>query len=556
MTREPSDQTATVAFLTALSGAPPVETHISYLFLGPDTVWKLKKAVRLPFLDFSRIEDRRHFCERELELNALAAPGLYRDVVPVVRRDAGPVVMRDADPVISRDAGPVVSRDADRMTRQDTDPIRGDANRVVRRDAGPSRGDAGGSLAIGGDGTVIDWVVRMARVPTDDFLEVRAAGGGLEPSMLDRIADAVAAFHTALPPVPGVRPDMRAIAEGNVRSALSAGLPEAKIRAWHEAILSALRARAAWHDARAEAGFVRRCHGDLHLGNLCLWRGEPVLFDALEFDESLATIDVAYDLAFLLMDLEHRLNRSAANRVLNRYVARTGDAGLVAGLPVFLSMRAMVRAHVEARSGHSMRVDGYLDAAARYLRPEAPAVVAIGGLPGTGKSTIARALARSVGPAPGALVLRSDEIRKRQHHAEPEQRLPPPAYTERKSLAVFRELETLVERAARGGHAVIADATFLNLEHRAMVEAAANRAGVPFLGFWLTAPREVLEKRIMGRAGDASDATVAVLRAIRNDPGPVGWQAIDAGSGEDTTLQQVVVLTAAAKRVRAKTRPA
>src|SRR6201999_2237459 len=145
-----------------------------------------------------------------------------------------------------------------------------------------------------------------------------------------------------------------------------------RVTAWRDAVLSALRVQAGWRDSRAAAGFVRRCHGDLHLGNLCLWQGKPVLFDALEFDEALATTDVAYDLAFLLMDLEHRLDRAAANRVLNRYVARTGDADLVNGLPVFLSMRAMVRAHVEARSGHGDRVTGYLAKADRYLQPAKP----------------------------------------------------------------------------------------------------------------------------------------------------------------------------------------
>src|ERR1700759_927715 len=126
---------------------------------------------------------------------------------------------------------------------------------------------------------------------------------------------------------------------------------------------TALHAKRNWLTGRSGAGYVRRCHGDLHLGNLCLWEGKPVPFDALEFDEALATIDVAYDLAFLLMDLEHRVDRAAANRVLNRYVARTGDATLVGGLPVFLSLRAMVRAHVEARSGHPDQVGAYLEAA-------------------------------------------------------------------------------------------------------------------------------------------------------------------------------------------------
>jgi aminoglycoside phosphotransferase family enzyme/predicted kinase len=476
-----------VQFLAGLAGAPPVETHISYVFRGADAVWKLKKSVRLPFLDFTRVEDRHHFCERELALNAPAAPGLYRDVVPIVRR-------------------------------------------------------TNGALGCGGKGEVLDWVVRMARVPAGDFLDVRAGVSGLSPALLDQIADAVAAWHISLPPVPAVRPDMEAIAQGNVRSAVDARLPGAAVLGWRDAMLAGLSACSAWRDARAAAGFVRRCHGDLHLGNLCLWRGRPVLFDALEFDEALATIDVAYDLAFLLMDLEHTLDRAAANRVLNRYVARTGDAGLAGGLPVFLSMRAMVRAHVEARSGHPDRIDAYLAAASRYLRPHAPAVIAVGGLPGTGKSTLAREIAPSLGGAPGALVLRSDEIRKRQNGVEPEQRLPQSAYTEAKSAAVFQELMTLVEAAARGGHTVIADATFLDLGHRAMVEAAAQRAGAPFLGIWLTAPQAILEQRIAAREGDASDATVAVLHsASPHDPGPDNWRAMDASDGECARIKAIAL---------------
>jgi hypothetical protein len=474
MTGEARDQAETVALLTRMAGAPPVETHISYLFLGSDTVWKLKKAVHLPFVDFTRLEDRHRFCLRELALNAPAAAGLYRDVVPIARQSDG-------------------------------------------------------SLTVGGAGEVLDWVVRMARVPPGDFLDVKAAASGLPPALLDQVADAVAAWHLSLPPVLGLRPDMEAIARGNVDSAVAAGLAQAEVLAWRDAMLAGLRALATWSDARAAAGFVRRCHGDLHLGNLCLWQGRPVLFDALEFDEALATIDVAYDLAFLLMDLEHSLDRPAANRVLNRYVARTGDADLVGGLPVFLSMRAMIRAHVEARSGHSDRISGYLTAAARYLQPHPPLVIAIGGLPGSGKSTLARSLAPELGQAPGALVLRSDEIRKRQHDVAPEQGLPQSAYTEAKSTAVLNELAQSVAVAAKDGHVVIADATFMDQAHRSLIESAAQQAGVPFLGIWLSAPQPILEQRIAARAGDASDATVEVLRAaVRAEPGPGDWHAVDA----------------------------
>ncbi len=154
-----------------------------------------------------------------------------------------------------------------------------------------------------------------------------------------------------------------------------------------------IEARQAWLAARAAAGFVRRCHGDLHLGNLCLWEGAPVAFDALEFDEAMATIDVGYDLGFLLMDLDRRVGRAAANRVMNRYVARTGDAQATGGLPMFLSQRAMVRAHVLAATGGRDEAYKYLRAAEDYVLPRPPFVLAIGGLQGTGKSTVARRVA-------------------------------------------------------------------------------------------------------------------------------------------------------------------
>jgi len=472
----PAQQSEVAAFLRRQCCRDPIETHISLVFVGTDTVWKLKKAVQLAFLDFTRIEDRRRFAERELALNTGAAPGLYRDVVPITRQPDG-------------------------------------------------------SLALGGpeDAPVVDWVVRMARIPADDFLDVVAMQGRLDPKLLDAIGDAVATAHQGLSRVDGLVPDMERVANGNARAAREAGLPTDRIEAWRQSILTAIALRRAWFIERAQAGYVRRAHGDLHLGNLCLWHGEPALFDALEFDEALATIDLGYDLSFLLMDLDRRVGRAAANRVFNRYVARTGDAALVRGLPVFLSMRAMIRAHVEARSGRSERAEAYLAAALGYLAQTGGIVVAVGGLPGTGKTTLARALAPALGAAPGALVLRSDEIRKRRFGVLPEQRLPPAAYTEEVSKSVFLELAAMAGTAATAGHAVLADGTFMDLEHRRLIEAAASRASCPFHGFWLVAPLSVLEARVERRVGDASDATVDTVRAAAGrDPGPGTWQILDA----------------------------
>jgi len=479
----PPEQAETAAFLRGLAGAEPVETHISLVFLGADTVWKLKKAVRLSFLDFTTLEARLHFCERELALNAPAAPSLYRDVVPVVR-------------------------------------------------------GIDGHLSLGSGGTVVDWVLRMRRVPASDFLDVMAIEGRLAPPLLDAVADAVAAYHHALPPLPDAAADMRWMAQGNMKAALEAGLPAAAVQAWGTAIDAALTTLVPWLHGRARDGFVRRAHGDLHLGNLCLWHGKPVPFDALEFDEALATIDLGYDLAFLLMDLEHRIGRPAANRVLNRYVARTGDAALVRGLPAFLSLRAFVRAHVAARSGQSKAADSYLSSAINYLQPAPPVAIAVGGLPGTGKSTLARALAPDLGRSPGALVVRSDEIRKRLCGVAPEDRLPPSAYTPVVSQTVFETLAGTVEVAAAAGQAVVADATFMNPTHRTMVEVAAQRGHVPFRGFWLQAPLAQLEERVAARTGDASDATVAVLHATApNDPGPLDWTPIDASDSTKAIVE-------------------
>lgn len=369
-----------------------------------------------------------------------------------------------------------------------------------------------------------------ARSP-GDFLDVIAANGTLTPRLLDDLGDCVAAYHARLPPIQNQDSagTLLRITRGNVRSALAAGLPATDVEAWNRKMTSAIEATRDWLTERSAAGCVRRCHGDLHLGNLCLWQGKPVAFDALEFDEALATIDVGYDLAFLLMDLDRRAGRPAANRVMNRYVARTGDIAM-RGFPVFLSQRAMIRAHVLK----AMNQDGaaWLTAALTYLDPAPSIVIAIGGLQGTGKSTLARALAPELGPAPGALVLRSDEIRKRLHHAPPEARLAPTAYADAANTATNAAVVEQARTAATSGHAVIVDATFLDPAMRRDLAAAIRQTGIPFLGIWLHAPLSVLEARIASRQGDASDATVSVLRqAAKNAPGAGDWLPVDASDG-------------------------
>jgi uncharacterized protein len=484
----PPTQTESASFLTGLAGKKPRETHISAVFIGTDTVWKMKKAVALPFLDFTGLDARHHFLRRELELNKPAAPHIYRDVVPVCRT-------------------------------------------------------ADGSLALGG-GQPVEWVLRMARVADDDFLTAIVARGPVSPGLADALGDCVFDYHTRLPAVPNWDSvaSMHRIAEGNARAAMTAGLPGNRVRSWHDSVLTEVSTQAEVLRRRAASGFVRRCHGDLHLGNLCLWDDKPVAFDALEFDEGLATIDVAYDLAFLLMDLDLQAGRQAANRVMNRYLGRTGDTGGLAILQMFLSQRAFIRAHVLKSLGDGDGALHNLNAAEAYLRPSPHQVIAIGGLQGSGKTTIARDLAPSLGPAPGAVIVRSDEVRKRLFDRLPEDRLPPDAYSEAANAKTNAAVVTAALEAARGGHSVIVDSTFLDLKMRTDLAATCRSARVPFTGFWLTAPLSVLEERIRHRHNDASDATVAILyKAAARGIDAGTWQAVDATNRENAC--QAIVTT-------------
>ena len=313
----PSAQQEVAAFLAKLAGHQPINTHISAVFIGEETVWKLKKAVKLSFLDFSTLAARERFLRRELVINQPSAPGIYRDVVPIGR--------------------------------------------------GPD-----GGLHLGAE-PAVEWVLRMARVPAADFLEHIAADGGLTPALLDALGDAVVRDQTLRPQVPGwdSAAALLRVTAGNAASALAAGLPSEAVAVWRRQTEAAINALRPWLTDRAAAGFVRRCHGDLHLGNLCLWEGTPVPFDALEFNEVMATIDTGYDLAFLLMDLEHQVGRDAATRVMNRVIARTGDVAMTRGLPVFLSLRAMIRAHVLTAMNEPARGRRYLELGPALFIPAA-----------------------------------------------------------------------------------------------------------------------------------------------------------------------------------------
>lgn len=290
--------------------------------------------------------------------------------------------------------------------------------------------------------------------------------------------------------------------------------------------------------ARFADGHVRHCHGDLHLGNILIENNAPVLFDCIEFNERLSQIDVLYDLGFLLMDLWVRGHGDAANRVLNVYLeqaARLEDdvQSVYAGLkllPLYLSVRAGVRCHVNANYGgeghYAMdKARMYLEAAHRFLDLKPAQLTAIGGLSGSGKSTRARRIAPDSGRAPGAVVLRSDEIRKRLWACPEYEALPKDAYAPDENHRVYAEMFTLAQTVAGTGQSVVLDATFRENPWRDRAEALAGEANLNFVGLWLDVPAADRIHRINARTKDVSDATPDVAeRQQAIDLKTISWQ--------------------------------
>jgi len=473
---------------TAVERVDLIETHVSLVFLAGDRVYKLKRAVKFPYLDFSTAEQRMTTCKAELALNRRTAPELYLEVRALVRTITG-------------------------------------------------------VIAFATGGPAVDWVVVMRRFDQAALFDELAKSRRLNVSLMTALADHIAAFHHAAEPRPdrGGTAALSAIVETNHRclmAAREAGFAPEHIIEIRQQSSERLAAVGTLLDRRAAAGKVRRGHGDLHLRNVCLFEGRPTLFDCLEFSDELATVDVLYDLAFLLMDLEHRGLADFANRVLNRYLDLTGEDDGLAAMPLFLSMRAAIRAHVTAaaieRAAPAVKPEvgaearSYLDLSVRLLRPRSYRVVAIGGLSGTGKSTLAAALA----PSLGARVLRSDVIRKRLYKVAPETPLAASAYRPQVSRRVYDTLRGRAVDALAAGYSVIIDAVSLKPAERRSFLAVAEAAGVPFLGLWLVAPAATMDRRLQARRHDASDASSEVLaQQLQQDPGAMDWVRIDAGAG-------------------------
>ncbi|MET0634362.1 MAG: AAA family ATPase [Xanthobacteraceae bacterium] len=494
-----------------------IDTHAATVFLAGARAFKVKRAVRFPFLDYSSLDKRKAACEAEIEVNRPFAPDIYRRVVAITR-------------------------------------------------------EPDGRLALDGGGAPVEWAVEMRRFAEDATLDRLADNGKIDAALADALGRAVAAAHAGAAPV-APEPWIKAIADYIEEHVAAFGeTPELFPSGEIDAL--ARMSRAGYgriHPLlveRGRRGLIRRIHGDLHLGNIVLLEGRPVLFDAIEFSPLIASGDVLYDLAFLLMDLTERGLGAAANIVLNRYLVETRrpeDLDALAALPFFLSMRAAIRAKVtaarlaqadtkdKAAIGNSARK--YFESARRFIAPAPPVLVAVGGLSGTGKSVLARALAPALGAAPGAVLLRSDVERKLLFGKDEHDKLPDAAYAPEVTARVYAAIVDKARRAVAAGHAAIVDAVFAQPHERRLAEQCAATVGVAFHGLFLDADLATRLARIGARSRDASDADAAVARQQDSyDLGELDWGRIDASGTPEQTLARVRAALRAASHPRRESR--
>ena len=451
----------------SVTGIEVIETHISWVILTGTYAYKIKKPVNLGFLDFSTLEKRHHFCKEELRLNNRLAPDIYMDVIAFT----------------------------------------GDCHR-------PS---------INGDGPVLEWAVRMMQFDPELQFDRLLEKGLLHATHLESLAERIIEFHDSLPRS-GARSafgdatsinkpvvDNYTLAEDLTRSSTMKEKLK-QLSRWHEKEFIARRQEL---DNRKKGGFVRECHGDLHLANIALRNDHIIIFDCIEFSESLRQIDVISEIAFLLMDLDAHGSKDLGNHFLNHWLQITGDYEGLGLLRYYCTYRAMVRAKVaiieagqntgerqldaERRAGH------YLDLARDYTHGKETAIIITHGLSGSGKSTISVPLADHI----YALYVRSDVERKRLFADEQDN-----IYTEEANRETYLRLGDICETILRAGYNALVDATFLQQDKRREFITLAARLGVPCIILDFHAPRELLEQWLIERArkgNDPSDADIKVL---------------------------------------------
>ncbi|AAU45472.1 bifunctional aminoglycoside phosphotransferase/ATP-binding protein [Burkholderia mallei] len=471
-----------------------IETHLSVVYLVGRFAYKRLKPFDFGFANFTELAARRRACEAELALNRPLAAPIYLAAGPLVRRARG--------------------------------------------------------LRLFGAGAAVDHVVRMRRFDERMLFSRLLARGALDAADIDAAATRLAAYHLHAPR------DIPRRAYGSARElrrqlddmlaplerALGAALP-ASLRAWCVRRCDEL---AAHLDARRADGYVRACHGDLHLNNVVKRGRDALMFDCIDFDDALRWIDVINDLSFLLMDLHAHDRAALAHRLLNRWLDETGDFAGLAALPLYVAYRALVRALVAtmraggdaaARAARIERARRYVDVAAHAARARRPCLLLCHGYSGSGKSVASRALA----DVSGAIRLSSDSERKRARPfaAVDARPLPASAYTPQQIDAQYERLRALARDVLRAGYTALVDATFLSHARRARFFALARELGVPVYVLDFHASRACLERRVDARAAardDRSDAGAAVLATQRASADPLDADERARTIGFDTDV--------------------
>ncbi len=462
------------AYPHATGNIEVVETHISWIFLTDFWAYKVKKTLNLGFLDFSTLQKRHLYCNEELRLNRRLCPELYLSVVPVVRT----------------------------------------AN----------------SILIDGEGEIVDYAVKMVRFDRTMELDRMLSAKVLKEEHIDTLAGMIAGFHTSLPPA---LPESGFGHPDNLIKPILHNFTSMEPIAASEDETSRLEFLRVWsiteHQRlyplflqRKSGGFIRQCHGDLHTGNMVLWKERIFIFDCIEFNENLGIIDVISDLAFLFMDLEHGGERGLAWRLLNNYLSETG---YYQALPVFrfyVVYRAMVRAKVTAiryaqTSGQCQAKileehRSFVQLALDYTVNKKALLILTFGVSGSGKTFFSRDIAQRI----GCVHLRSDIERKRLAGLKPLERSKRNGalYSEEISRQTYRKLLDLAKLCINEGVTVIVDATFLKRCHRKLFMELAEKQQVPCRILHFSASEPVLNERVRKRyltGNDASEADIAVL---------------------------------------------
>mgnify|MGYP001202616569 CR=1 FL=1 len=453
-----------------------IETHISYVLLTGEFAYKLKKPLDLGFLDFSTLDKRHYYCQEELQLNRRLAAPIYLEVLAVIEGPDGIVV---ADP-------------------QQT------------------------------GGTVIEYALKMRQFDPEQGFDILLQQQQLTLDQLDQLAQLIGDFHQRLPAAPadseyGTLAAIRRPCEENfiqIRQQAPQLADDPRLDELARWGKQQLAQQAPRFEQRQRDGFIRECHGDLHLRNIALWQDQVIAFDCIEFDPALRWIDTMSEIAFLIMDLDAHGAGGLGWYVLNRYLEQTGDYAGLDLLRFYRVYRAMVRAKVAAielaqheEAAHRQELADYLDQAMDYIRADTPLLLITMGFSGSGKSTVTDHLLQHL----GAIRLRSDVERERMFGSAPEdQAIGTGKYSADASDRLYRHLQAQSRRLLAAGYTVIVDAAFLQRARRAPFAELAAECGVPFRILALEAEPGVLRQRIRQRqaAGrDASEADLAVLES-------------------------------------------